>query len=185
MIKTSSLSLKARAVALLAQREQSRQELRRKLLRIAATPPSHDGSHGERGEGASRDVADQVDALLDELEIQGLLSAERFVASRIRTREARFGTERIQRELAQHGLALPAEQRLMLRDTELDRAREVWQRKFGAPAGDAPGRARQARFLTGRGFSADVVRQLVLGRGGTVVDEPAEPREPPSARVAT
>ena len=43
------------------------------------------------------------------------------------------------------------------------RAQAVWQRKFGLPAPDAAGRARQMRFLLGRGFSADVVRRVVQG----------------------
>jgi regulatory protein len=45
--------------------------------------------------------------------------------------------------------------------TELERAREVWRRRFGAPAGDAVERARQMRFLAGRGFDGDVIRRVV------------------------
>ena len=48
-----------------------------------------------------------------------------------------------------------------LRATELERARAVWQKKFGAPAADAAARARQARFLAARGFAADVVRRVL------------------------
>ena len=47
--------------------------------------------------------------------------------------------------------------------TEFARAQAVWQRKFGQPAPDAAGRARQMRFLLGRGFSAAVVRRAVQG----------------------
>jgi regulatory protein len=51
-----------------------------------------------------------------------------------------------------------------LRETELERARAIWQRKYGdraaAPA-DPAERARQMRFLIARGFSADVVRRVV------------------------
>jgi regulatory protein len=45
--------------------------------------------------------------------------------------------------------------------TELDRAREVWRRRFGALAVDAAERARQMRFLAGRGFEGDVIRRVV------------------------
>ena len=50
-----------------------------------------------------------------------------------------------------------------LRDSELQRAAQLWQRKFGAVAQDARERARQMRFLAGRGFSADVIRRVVRG----------------------
>ena len=44
---------------------------------------------------------------------------------------------------------------------ELQRARAVWCKKYGAPAVDAVARAKQMRFLAGRGFSLDVVRRVV------------------------
>ena len=47
--------------------------------------------------------------------------------------------------------------------TELERARVLWERKFGAPAPDAAGRARQVRFLLARGFASDTVRRVVRG----------------------
>jgi regulatory protein len=49
-----------------------------------------------------------------------------------------------------------------LRDNELARAREVWRKRFGQAGITAADRAKQARFLTARGFSSEVVRQLVL-----------------------
>jgi regulatory protein len=52
-----------------------------------------------------------------------------------------------------------------LRATEETRAREVWRRKFGQPAGDPSERARQMRFLATRGFSADAIRRVVTGAG--------------------
>jgi regulatory protein len=40
----------------------------------------------------------------------------------------------------------------------------VWARKFGGePPPDAAARARQMRFLAGRGFSADVIRRVLQG----------------------
>ena len=50
-----------------------------------------------------------------------------------------------------------------LRSTELARAREVWARKFGAPAAEPRERARQIRFLVARGFAPEVVRRVVQG----------------------
>ena len=78
-------------------------------------------------------------------------------------RAARHGAERIRQELARHGVALDAEALRGLRESELARAQAVWQRKFGRAAPDAAGRAKQARFLAGRGFSGEVIRRVVQG----------------------
>lgn len=109
-----------------------------------------------------------VDAALDWLEARGYLSDPRFVENRVATRLAKHGSRRIQAELSQHGLQLDAEQAAQLRETEFDRARALWLRKFGEPAADPKARAKQARFLAARGFPAGIVRRLV---GGDLGDE--------------
>jgi regulatory protein len=166
------LSLKARAIALLAQREHSAGELRGKLLRLArgmAAAQQTTAAAAAEPDAAALDPADQaerlaeeVDALLVWLEAQGYLDEGRFVESRVHARMGRYGNLRIRQELAQHGLALDAEQQSRLKDSELERARAVWARKFGeqAPA-DAAARAKQSRFLAGRGFSPEVIRRLL------------------------
>jgi regulatory protein len=167
------LSLKARALQILAQREHSRVELRRKLLayanqqivgtaRPAAADPAGAAAFARRLPPTAEMQAD-VDALLDWLTERGHLSEVRFVEARVRTRAARLGNLRIRQELARHGLQLGPDEEQALREGELARARQVWARKFDAPAGDAAGRARQMRFLAGRGFSADVIRRLLRG----------------------
>jgi regulatory protein len=153
-------SLKARALQLLAQREHSRVELRRKLLLHACADQA---AASDGGDEAPTDVAAPVDALLDWLEAHNHLSHERFVESRLHARVARFGNLRIQRELAQHAVAPSPEAAQALRASELARARAVWTRKYPTPAADAAGRARQARFLAGRGFSPDVIRRVLRG----------------------
>jgi regulatory protein len=175
------LSLKGQALQWLSQREHSRAEMRRKLLAqaralamrsqgplraaaelraelhpdTAAEPPT------DACEEAPTDLQTQVDAVLDWLAAHRYLSEVRFVESRVLARADRFGNQRIRQELAQHGLELPADAAQLLKDSELARARAVWERKFAvAPA--SPGeRARQQRFLAGRGFSAEVIHQLL------------------------
>jgi regulatory protein len=157
-------SLQARALGWLAQREQSRVELRRKLLRVALQPAPGAEEAPELEVDADADAdaaAAQVEQLLDRLQAQGLLSEQRFVESRVRLRAPALGTRRIQMELAQHGLKLPAEPLQQLRDTELERASQLWRRKFGTTAPDARGHARQARFLAARGFSGEVIRRVL------------------------
>lgn len=139
-------SLLARALGYLARREHSRAELARKLA-----------PHAES--------AEQLTSLLASLEAKNLLSEARFVEVLARSRGARFGAARIRQELRAHqiadDLAKPAVDQL--RQSEFDRARALWERKFGTPAADAAARARQMRFLAGRGFSADVIRKVVQG----------------------
>lgn len=171
------LSLKMRAIALLAQREHSLIELRGKLLRLAraraaerlaqAHAAADEAAGAEAWAGAeSESDAEapeaEVEALLIWLQARGYLDESRFVESRVHARAARYGNRRIQQELAQHGLSLDAEAQARLKDSELARAREVWQRKFGErPPEDAAARAKQTRFLVGRGFSAEVVRRVL------------------------
>ncbi|MDY0744509.1 regulatory protein RecX [Paucibacter sp. R3-3] len=153
-----------RAIALLSQREHSPLELRRKLLRIR-----RDAQEAEDDEDRS---AIEVDQLIEWLRAQGYLSETRFVESRVHARAQRYGSLRIKLELAQHGLTLSADAQAELKSTELARARSLWQRKFGANgtgdpdavAGNPALRARQMRFLSGRGFSPEVIRQVLRGR---------------------
>lgn len=100
-----------------------------------------------------------VDALLDRLQAEGLLSDERFVQSRLRVRAGGAGLGRIEAELARHALELPAQDRQALQAGELERAIALWQRRFGGVAAELKLRARQMRFLAGRGFAADVIRR--------------------------
>ena len=140
-------SLLARALGYLARREHSRAELQRKLA-----------PHAES--------ADQLARLLDELEAKKLLSDRRFTEVMTRSRGERFGAARVKQELRARGISDPLVREAVdgLARTELQRAREVWRRKFGSPAADAAERARQMRFLAQRGFSAEVIRRVVGGK---------------------
>ena len=131
----------------------------------------------ERRGGASPADAACVDALLDWLEARGHLSDERFVESRVHARAPRFGTQRIRQELARHGARLSPDDAQALKASEAERARQVWIRKFGEPAADAAGRARQMRFLAARGFDAEVVRRVVpaVRPGGRSVETGDDP----------
>jgi regulatory protein len=152
------LSLQARAMAWLAQREQSRSELRRKLLRVARV-----GIHPDDEAADGAELIASVERILDALQAANCLSDERFVESRVRVREARFGTRRIQQELQQHGLRLGDEQLLDLKASEWQRASLLWRRRFAQASADPHERARQMRFLAGRGFPSDVIRRVVAG----------------------
>lgn len=159
-------SLKARALQWLAQREHSRAEMQRKLLPHARAL----AAQGDTDADGSDPIA-RVTEVLDWLEAHRYLSQQRFAESRIHVRAARHGNLRIQRELAQHGIALDAQTAQALRASEVERARQVWSRKFDAPAVDAASRARQARFLIGRGFAAETVRRVLREAGRAPADD--------------
>ena len=182
------LSLKGRALQWLAQREHSRLELRRKLMRqaradalarLAAQPvragDDPDSTHQPEADAGSAgptaaSISDEVDALLDWLQSHRYLSEERFVESRVHARQSRFGNLRIRQELSQHALGLTADLSADLVQSERERARAVRQRKFGDAAASLSDKARQARFLAGRGFSAEVIWQVLreIGDGNTL-----------------
>ncbi len=178
-------SIKVRALQWLAQREHSPHELRDKLLRLASRRQAANTDPPDSPDGmaalASADAPPispeaEVDALLMWLQARGYLSSERFVESRVNARQGRYGNLRIRHELQQHGLRLDDSTRQALQQSEEQRAREVWQRKFGRAALDVPQRLQQLRFLAGRGFSMDVVRRVVLGaaRSAAIDDESIE-----------
>jgi regulatory protein len=161
------LSLKGRALQLLAQREHSRLELRRKLLRRSR----EDALRSDTGaQATAADRHAEVEAVLDWLQAHRYLSDERFVESRVHARASRFGNLRIRQELSQHGVELTPAIASDLRESEQARAREIQQRKFGSPPSTPADRARQARFLAGRGFSAEVVWQVLRGTADSDAD---------------
>lgn len=141
------LSLTGRALRYLSAREHSRAELERKLR-------PYEESSGE------------LARVLDALEAKDFINPARVVESVINSRSRRMGQARIRQELQAKGispeLAAPALQ--ALKSTEYSRALGLWQRRYGGPPADAASRARQQRFLLGRGFAHDLVHRLLSGR---------------------
>lgn len=144
--RESAAALKARALRLLAGREHSRDELARKLSPHAESPEALQG-------------------LLRELESRGQLSNERFAETRARVLARKFGPARIRHDLQAKGVAQALIERVTGAD-ELDAARAILQRKYHQPARTREERAKRARFLQGRGFSAEVIHRLVLREEG-------------------
>ena len=139
-----TVSLKGRALRLLSGREYSRTELERKLAPHEETPG-------------------QLAEVLNELQAKDFISEARVVESVINRRQAKMGAARIKQELLGKGLGKEAVLDAMagLKATELDRARELWRKKFDGPAADAAGRAKQMRFLAARGFGGDVIGRVL------------------------
>jgi regulatory protein len=139
-------TLRERAIRLLAGREHTRAELARKLA-------GHAGPD------------DDLSGLLDELAQRGQLSESRYAEARARQLSRKYGAARIAHELRAKGLPKEAAEAAAAaaRTTELERAREIWSRKFGSPPDTREERAKQIRFLQSRGFSFDAIRAVTGG----------------------
>jgi regulatory protein len=146
MASGPKLSLTGRALRLLSGREHSRAELQRKLAPHEETP----------GELA---------AVLDKLAAKDLQSDQRAVDSLVHRRSAKLGTQRLRQEMQSKGMDPQAVAQAVdvLRTSEQARAHEVWRKKFGSPATTPAERAKQVRFLAGRGFSGEAIARVVSG----------------------
>jgi regulatory protein len=133
----------------LARREHSSFELQEKLIQKGCAPA----------------LATQV---IERLKGERLLSDERFIEGLIAARQRRgIGPLRVQRDL--HAKGIPDEAIEQWLDpggrewTEL--LHEVRRKKFGAKQPKTfSERARQARFLQGRGFSFEQIQRALSGR---------------------
>ena len=162
-----SPSLKARALRLLSMREYSRKGLAAKLAESAARMLKFSQpAEGVEALAPETPLEVQIEAVLDDFEARGWLSDQRFAEALVRRRSERFGTRKIQDELKQAGVDSTKATELLrgLKETEYQRAHELWLRKFGVLAQEQKERARQYRFLASKGFSSDVVSRVVAGR---------------------
>jgi len=133
--------LKARALRYLVQREHSRAELARKLAPHAQSPEA-------------------LEAVLGLLLSKRQLSDERFAEERARSLSRKYGAARIRQDLKAKGIDRRIIERISTAG-ELERASAILQRKYRTPAATREEWARRARFLLGRGFSMETVRQLL------------------------
>ena len=140
----AGVSLRDRAIRLLARREYARAELERRLL----------ARGGDRTE---------VRSVLSELESQGLLSDARYARALVARRAGSFGRARIVEELKGAGLSRD-EIDDAVAEAELDdeaALRTLWERRFGRVPVDERDKARQVRFLKSRGFALSAILKLL------------------------
>ena len=148
-------SLKGRALRYLAAREYSRFELEQKLK-------PHEEFDGE------------LKAALDDLEAKGFISEARVVESTLNQKASRFGAARLLHTLKAKGIDAGAilDAAEQLKETEFDRAMEVWTRKFQkrneGPYTTPSEYAKQARFLASRGFNGEVVGRVIRASKQTI-----------------
>ena len=144
MVAVETKDIRRAAMDLLARREHGFFELERKL--------------------SVRFPREMVVAVLTRLQQERLQSDERFVESYVYSRRQRgYGPVRIRAELLQKGLEseLITQHLQCYQDDWTALVRKIKEQKFGTgqPA-SARERARQMRFLTGRGFSLEQIYAL-------------------------
>ncbi|MDR0565406.1 MAG: recombination regulator RecX [Azoarcus sp.] len=136
----SKPTLRERALRHLARRDYTRAELAHKL--------------------APYGTDEEIGAILDRMGELSLQSDARMAENWIRSHAGRFGRARLENELTRRGVARELIENTLASEAlanEPERAYAVWQTKFSAPPADAREWARQARFLSARGFAAEVV----------------------------
>ena len=150
-----AVDIRNRALRLLSRREHSRLELERKLR-------GHDGP------------SPTIDAVLDALELEGLLHEDRFVDAYVSERfDKGFGPLRIRSELQTRGIGEALIDRHVRIDDEtcfelLYRADSHWMKVNHRPFADEPEAdacrretAKRARFLESRGFPTHLIARLL------------------------
>jgi regulatory protein len=142
----SGPSLKARAMRLLARREHSREELRRKLAPKVA--------EGE-----------DLEAVLDDLAMRGWLSDARYAEQSIRAKSRRYGPIKLAHGLRAKGVDEEAIAGAFRAAGEegLSNLESVWKIRFKAWPSDDRERARHVRFLQGRGFPLEAIMKFLRG----------------------
>lgn len=140
------VSIKSKLIRLLARREHSQFELRRKLL----------------AKGFD-DVA-LINQVLADLVEDGFQSDARFAKSYIRMRQLRgYGPRKVGTELRERGVAESLIGQYLDPEGEgwREALQEVWQRKFGCYPKDDAAYGKQVRSLTTRGFPTAWICQLL------------------------
>ncbi|MCA1924921.1 MAG: recombination regulator RecX [Thiobacillus sp.] len=135
-------SLRQRALGYLARREHSRLDLARKLERAGFTP-------------------DAIGPVLDEFETKNWLSDKRFAESWVADHRARTGCIKLAYDLRQHGISDTLIETILRdnRDSELERAIAVWNKKFGSTPTNPAEKAKQIRFMLSRGFTNEIIQR--------------------------
>src|SRR5262245_45964221 len=113
-MRKATPSLRERALGYLTRREYSRQELYRKLLPYA----------GE----------EDLDGLLEEFRQRGWISDARYADQMVHARKGKYGSHKVAHELRSQGVAEDLVEKAVreVQEQEMDTARDLWRKKFGA-----------------------------------------------------
>ena len=139
------ISLKSKALAFLARREHTYNELFTKLQRYT-------------------DNLDEIRTILDDLKQRGWLSEERYIAGYISAKKNKYGSLKIRYNLQQKKVDPDLIEQILNQNStdEYQIAHDIWQRKFGGTLPrDTKEKMRQSRFLQSRGFNYDIIKKII------------------------
>lgn len=178
--------LRGKALGYLAQREQSYQELKRKLeayvSRLAAkeialkakdgwmsiddegSDDTHQADFAEDAQAhISMDGSELIESLLEDFKQRGWLSEKRFTEQLVHARKHKFGSMRIANELREKGIAEDFVEQAVkeVKQDEFANALAICRKKYHAPPASREEWAKQARFLQSRGFNFDVIKRVL------------------------
>ena len=139
------VELRARALRLLARREHSRQELESKLSPHAGT-------------------SETLGVLVSELKTKNQLSEARFAEERARRLSRKYGAARIRQDLKAKGVSEDLIARFSSSENEMQKAKEILERKYRTPPATREEKAKRMRFLQSRGFSSEIIYKLLSAR---------------------
>jgi len=142
--EASPSDLRARALRLLARREHSRAELRRKL-----SPHVQEGT--------------DLEALLDDFTSRGWLSEARYVEQTVRAKARKYGPLKIAHHLREKGIDEAGIESALVqaKAEESEALASAWRTRFGRSPQDEGERAKQVRFLQQRGFPLEAVLRFL------------------------
>lgn len=140
----SETSLRQRAIDLLARREYSSQELARRLA-----------AYGQD--------SDEIATIVTDFAREGLLSDTRFAEQLVRSRAGQYSARFIVQQLREHGVDQATIEHALAENEQddLDAARALWRKKYGRAPVDMKDKARQVRYLQGRGFDLGVILKVI------------------------
>jgi len=102
-------------------------------------------------------------ALLEDFKKRGWLSEERYTEQIVHARKGKFGSLRVAHELREHGVAeeLISKAVAEVKTDEVANARAIHLKKYKTPPKNREEWAKHARFLQSRGFSFEVIKQVL------------------------
>lgn len=167
-MKIKTERLKSKVLEMLSKREYAKEELKEKVLAWVVKQRGKTIEVSHRSSGVYTQTLEEeaaVETVLTEFEERGWLSDERYIESYLNQKAYRFGERRLKQELQQKGVSesLISEQLEALKESEYERAREVWGKKYNKKPEDAKTYAKQLRFLVYRGFSPSLSQRVIRG----------------------
>jgi len=148
-IEKNIILLKKRALYYLGKREYSRLELHKKINTFAQELEIQD-----------------IKTILNDLEVSGWLSDQRFTEQFILSKKNKYGAEKIRYELKVRGVAdtIINTELVKIKTENYFLAKRIWAKKFDGTPKSLEERNKQIRFLQGRGIDIELIHKIVSGK---------------------